>query len=91
MFTYLGWVATLKKISATYFQTVQQNIDDRREKANTEKKNQQLVNFGEVIYVFIIPFLAYSCDLKVLKQKIETLNLDRLGISPAWSANWAIS
>lgn len=27
----------LKKISATYFQTVQQNIDDRREKANTGK------------------------------------------------------
>ena len=63
-------------------------IEDRKQ---IQEKYQQLVNFGEVIYVFIIPFLAYSCDLKALKQKIGTLNLDSLGISPAWSANWAIS
>ena len=61
------------------------------ERKQIQEKYQQLVNFGEVIYVFIIPFLAYSCDLKALKQKIGTLNLDSLGISPAWSANWPIS
>ena len=61
------------------------------ERKKIQEKNQQLVNFGEVIYVFIIAFLACSCDLKVLKQKIGTLNLDSLGISPAWSTNWEIS
>ena len=61
------------------------------ERKQIQKKYEQLVNFGEVIYVFIIPFLSCSCDLKFLKQKIGTLNLDGLGISPAWSANWEIS
>lgn len=83
MFAYhLGWVATLKKFS-TYFQTVQQNIDDSRE-SKYRKKINNWVNFGEVIYVFILISLHVPVILKVLKEKNWDLELDSLGISPAY-------
>ena len=57
MFVYLGWVATLKKVSTTYFQTVQQNIDDSREKENTGKKSTT----GEFWWSYICVHHSIPC------------------------------